>query len=102
MPKINAASTSQPPSRMANLRFMRGTVAGWENWLWLADGSINKSVPNGARTVEIGLKIMAGRMTLDFELRPADFIFRAMNNTPILQLDLPGIKKVRSGKVREV
>jgi phosphoribosylaminoimidazole-succinocarboxamide synthase len=25
-----------------------------------------------------------------------------MNNTPILQLDLPGIKKVRSGKVREV
>jgi len=25
-----------------------------------------------------------------------------MNNTPILKLDLPGIKKVRSGKVREV
>jgi phosphoribosylaminoimidazole-succinocarboxamide synthase len=30
-----------------------------------------------------------------------DFIFPAMNE-PILQLDLPGIKKVRSGKVREV
>src|ERR1039458_3722477 len=40
--------------------------------------------------------------TFGFELRPADFIFRAMNNAPILQLDLPGIKKVRSGKVREV
>jgi phosphoribosylaminoimidazole-succinocarboxamide synthase len=25
-----------------------------------------------------------------------------VNNTPVLQLDLPGIKKVRSGKVREV
>ena len=25
-----------------------------------------------------------------------------MNNAPILQLDLPGIKKIRSGKVREV
>jgi phosphoribosylaminoimidazole-succinocarboxamide synthase len=31
-----------------------------------------------------------------------DFIFRAMNNETILQLDLPGIKRVRSGKVREV
>jgi phosphoribosylaminoimidazole-succinocarboxamide synthase len=31
-----------------------------------------------------------------------DFIFRAMTNAPILQFDLPGIKKVRSGKVREV
>src|SRR5665213_2446485 len=41
-------------------------------------------------------------VTLDFELGPADFIFCAMNNAPILQLDLPGIKKVRSGKVREV
>src|ERR1035441_5392006 len=40
--------------------------------------------------------------TFGFELRPADFIFRAMNNAPILQLELPGIKKVRSGKVREV
>jgi phosphoribosylaminoimidazole-succinocarboxamide synthase len=38
---------------------------------------------------------------LDFELWSFDFIFRAMNE-PILQLDLPGIKKVRSGKVREV
>jgi phosphoribosylaminoimidazole-succinocarboxamide synthase len=37
-----------------------------------------------------------------FELGPADFIFGGMNNAPILQLDLPGIKKVRSGKVREV
>jgi phosphoribosylaminoimidazole-succinocarboxamide synthase len=44
---------------------------------------------------------MAGRMTLDFELWPPDFIFSGMNET-ILQLDLPGIKKVRSGKVREV
>src|SRR5271154_271126 len=41
-------------------------------------------------------------MTFNFELRPANFIFCAMNNAPILQLDLPGIKKVRSGKVREV
>ncbi len=40
-------------------------------------------------------------MTLDFELWPPDFIFSGMNET-ILQLDLPGIKKVRSGKVREV
>jgi len=31
-----------------------------------------------------------------------DFIFRAMTNAPILQFDLPGLKKVRSGKVREV
>jgi hypothetical protein len=35
--------------------------------------------------------------TLGFELGPADFIFGGMNNAPILQLDLPGIKKVRSG-----
>src|SRR5271170_872366 len=41
-------------------------------------------------------------MTFNFELRPWDFIFCVMNNAPILQLDLPGIKKVRSGKVREV
>jgi phosphoribosylaminoimidazole-succinocarboxamide synthase len=38
---------------------------------------------------------------LDFEPVALDFIVRAMNE-PILQLDLPGIKKVRSGKVREV
>jgi phosphoribosylaminoimidazole-succinocarboxamide synthase len=38
---------------------------------------------------------------LGFELWALDFIFRAMNE-PILQLDLPGIKRVRSGKVREV
>src|SRR5271155_383745 len=41
-------------------------------------------------------------MTFNFELRPANFIFRAMNNETVLHLDLPGIKKVRSGKVREV
>src|SRR5271154_316104 len=41
-------------------------------------------------------------MTFNFELRAWAFIFRAMNNTTILQFDLPGIKKVRSGKVREV
>jgi hypothetical protein len=39
--------------------------------------------------------------TFNFELPRRAFIFRAMNK-PILQLDLPGIKKVRSGKVREV
>jgi phosphoribosylaminoimidazole-succinocarboxamide synthase len=38
----------------------------------------------------------------NFELWLSDFIFRAMNNETILQLDLPGIKKIRSGKVREV
>ena len=41
-------------------------------------------------------------MTFNFELQSGVFIFRAMNNETILQLDLPGIKKVRSGKVREV
>src|ERR1700683_5698318 len=41
-------------------------------------------------------------MTFNFELRPPNFIFRAMNNETVLQLELPGIKKVRSGKVREV
>jgi phosphoribosylaminoimidazole-succinocarboxamide synthase len=39
---------------------------------------------------------------LGFEVRTGNFIFRAMNSQTILQLDLPGIKKVRSGKVREV
>ena len=38
-------------------------------------------------------------LTLNFGL--LSLFFRAMNET-ILQLDLPGIKRVRSGKVREV
>jgi phosphoribosylaminoimidazole-succinocarboxamide synthase len=40
-------------------------------------------------------------VTFGFELCFENFIFCAMNE-PILKLELPGIKKVRSGKVREV
>jgi phosphoribosylaminoimidazole-succinocarboxamide synthase len=41
-------------------------------------------------------------MNFGFELRAPTIIFPPTMNEPILQLDLPGIKKVRSGKVREV
>jgi len=40
--------------------------------------------------------------TLSFELRALDFNNSRMANEPILQLDLPGIKKLKSGKVREI
>ena len=43
--------------------------------------------------------------TLGFELRAGDAIFPHMansNNETVLQLDLPGVKKLKSGKVREV
>jgi len=41
-------------------------------------------------------------LTFYFELRVSAIIFPPTMNEPILHLDLPGIKKVRSGKVREV
>lgn len=39
---------------------------------------------------------------LNVELFRGPFIFRAVNHEPILQLELPGIKKIKSGKVREM
>jgi phosphoribosylaminoimidazole-succinocarboxamide synthase len=38
----------------------------------------------------------------EFELETADGILRRMSNTPLLQIDLPGLKKIKSGKVREM
>jgi phosphoribosylaminoimidazole-succinocarboxamide synthase len=39
---------------------------------------------------------------LDVELSEPDFNNLPMANEPILQLDLPGVKKLRSGKVRDI
>jgi phosphoribosylaminoimidazole-succinocarboxamide synthase len=39
---------------------------------------------------------------LDFELGTWDFIFAPVSAQPLLQIDLPGIKKLKSGKVREI
>jgi phosphoribosylaminoimidazole-succinocarboxamide synthase len=54
------------------------------------------------RTVEAGLSENGRDTEFGIELFPLAFIFRAMNKAPILQLDLPGIQKLKSGKVREV
>ena len=42
------------------------------------------------------------RLTLNLELRRSLRIIFAMTYEPLLQLELPGIKKIKSGKVREM
>jgi len=42
------------------------------------------------------------KLKIGWRVARGDFIFAPAMNEPILSLDLPGIKKVRSGKVREV
>jgi phosphoribosylaminoimidazole-succinocarboxamide synthase len=42
------------------------------------------------------------QVTLDFKFWTSDFYNSPMANEPILQLDLTGIKKLRSGKVRDI
>ena len=43
-----------------------------------------------------------GSRTLLFAPGASPFIFPGMANQPLLQLDLPGVRKLKSGKVREV
>jgi phosphoribosylaminoimidazole-succinocarboxamide synthase len=38
----------------------------------------------------------------DLALPGRSFIFQAMSNEPLLQVDLPGLRKVKSGKVRDI
>ena len=52
--------------------------------------------------VQIGSPGVSPHRFLGFDLRTEDITFPPTMNEPILQLDLSGIKKVRSGKVREV
>jgi phosphoribosylaminoimidazole-succinocarboxamide synthase len=47
------------------------------------------------------IRISAGRF-LSLELWPGRTIIGAMNDEPLLQIELPGIKKIKSGKVREI
>src|ERR1039457_3685604 len=71
-------------------------------WDWSRPCEMNDAPAKRLKWCD-GLSLVLGAFpTFGFELWPADFIFRTMNNAPILQLDLHGIKKIRSGKVREV
>jgi phosphoribosylaminoimidazole-succinocarboxamide synthase len=38
----------------------------------------------------------------DFALGAGTFIFQPMSNEPLLQIDLPGLRKIKSGKVRDI